>query len=92
MILLSYGLDNSWPKLTMRTFIRNVAPRYTVFQYECGNDDVQLDISLNDLSFSARPNLMAALQYLRYHLSTTYIWIDAICIDQSNVSERTQQV
>jgi Heterokaryon incompatibility protein (HET) len=37
-------------------------------------------------------NLARALMCLRDINSTRYYWIDAICIDQSNVSERNAQI
>jgi hypothetical protein len=37
-------------------------------------------------------NLEAALRYLRHELTVCILWIDAICIDQSNIEERNHQV
>ena len=37
-------------------------------------------------------NLEAALRYLSYSDVERVLWIDAICIDQSNVEERNHQV
>lgn len=43
--------------------------------------------------FYVRPNLYAALQRLRdYDGRHVYLWVDAICIDQSNNRERSSQV
>ncbi|PVH70708.1 HET-domain-containing protein [Cadophora sp. DSE1049] len=43
-------------------------------------------------SLSVRSNLASALRYLRYQDRPRIIWIDAICIDQSNPDERSVQV
>lgn len=37
-------------------------------------------------------NLEAALRYLRHESTERVLWIDAICIDQSNIEERNHQV
>lgn len=37
-------------------------------------------------------NLYEALPYLRFSDDRRFLWIDAICIDQSNVKERSSQV
>jgi hypothetical protein len=37
-------------------------------------------------------NLEASLRYLRHESQVRILWIDAICIDQSNVEERNHQV
>lgn len=37
-------------------------------------------------------NLATALRYLRYDDRPRVLWIDAICVDQKNMSERSQQV
>jgi hypothetical protein len=37
-------------------------------------------------------NLESALRHLRYHENTRILWIDAICINQSDLSERSLQV
>ncbi|OAG01796.1 uncharacterized protein CC84DRAFT_221947 [Paraphaeosphaeria sporulosa] len=39
-----------------------------------------------------RPNLALALKHLRQDTSPRILWIDAICIDQTNVSERNHEV
>ena len=38
------------------------------------------------------PNLATALPYLRFPDRPRVLWIDAICIDQQNISERSDQV
>ena len=45
-----------------------------------------------DYSLEIKPNLAAALRELRDEISVRILWIDAICINQSNPEERNQQV
>jgi hypothetical protein len=49
---------------------------------ECNQDD-----SPNDQAFEVRWSLYCALYYLRETKPHDLLWIDAICVDQSNVSE-----
>lgn len=39
-----------------------------------------------------RPNLHSALKRLRAHDRPVALWVDALCIDQNNETEKTQQV
>jgi hypothetical protein len=48
--------------------------------------------SLESKELSVRPNCFFALKRLRYKDRTRLIWIDALCIDQSDDSERNHQV
>jgi len=49
-------------------------------------------IFVNDAPFMVRPNLFDALIYLRQPISEIVLWIDAICINQSDIDERSHQV
>lgn len=53
-------------------------------------------ISINDHEFPVRRNLEAAIRHFRSqtnaHENDSSFWIDAICIDQSNIAERSHQV
>ena len=48
-------------------------------------------IKLNGIPFDVQPNLHKALRYLKRAL-TGYFWIDAVCINQQDMAERTSQV
>ena len=43
-------------------------------------------------SLPVRSNLYLALQHLRYAHSSRWLWIDALCINQSDIKERGKQV
>jgi hypothetical protein len=66
---------------------------YIALSYSWGKDKRYGNetISLNGTDFEVRENLYLALYYLRSKTSIV-IWVDAICIDQSNIEERNYQV
>ena len=43
-------------------------------------------------TISVTQNLATALRYLRYANESRTLWVDAVCIDQSNLNERSYQV
>jgi Heterokaryon incompatibility protein (HET) len=67
-------------------------PKYKALSYEWGSTDSVNEIVVNDRKLQIRDNLWWALNYLRKDDREIVIWIDAICIDQSNLSERNYQV
>jgi len=72
-----------------------VKPKYEALSYEWGspNGDTFI-IWVNDCPFMIRQNLWLALRRLRLRSGERQylLWIDAICIDQSNVLEKNCQV
>lgn len=51
------------------------------------------DSNVDNLQFlHPRINLLTALKYIRLPDTPRVIWADAICIDQDNIAERSQQV
>ncbi|KAI1328445.1 heterokaryon incompatibility protein-domain-containing protein [Xylariaceae sp. FL0255] len=69
------------------------ALKYEALSYVWGRVNTTRSIKLNGQKFPVGENLEAALRQLRPQGSKPKVmWIDAICIDQSNVQERTDQV
>jgi hypothetical protein len=69
-------------------------PPYTALSYACGPRPADFNMKLNGRDWSVRQNLS---HFLRQHLQMDrdpqeWLWIDAICINQANLSERTHQV
>jgi hypothetical protein len=71
--------------------LRN-APKYEALSYEWGTNTSDYKVSCNGQELQVRANLAAALKHLRLADKSRWVWIDAICIDQGNVTERNQQV
>jgi len=99
-------MNNGEISFTLHTFELNSAPSFDALSYTWGDpscpylSSTKLSVHLltvvrcNGASLEVQPNLLAALRELQtVDISrTTYIWIDAICIDQENHSERSSQV
>lgn len=79
--------------LVQRTWETAIALKFTALSYCWGEPEPTKEIILNGHAFTVKPNLWEALKAIRQHYDTeTAYWIDAICIDQSNVPERNEQV
>ena len=65
---------------------------YEALSYAWGDPTCTNRVRIGTQNFGVANNLYVALQYLRYETRTRVLWIDAICIDQANLSERSQQV
>ncbi|KAL2060095.1 hypothetical protein VTL71DRAFT_9917 [Oculimacula yallundae] len=67
--------------------------KYEALSYEWGDSAVSRSILLNGNKIQIRENLWWALFYLRRpEEKDRVLWIDALCIDQSNDKERNHQV
>jgi hypothetical protein len=80
--LRNYSLQRS----SLRTHL------YEALSYVWGDRDNTLSICVDKNQFQVTVNLYSALLRLRDHSFERIIWVDAICIDQSNLEERKQQV
>lgn len=67
-------------------------PEYEALSYVWGNPNTRENIALDSSPFSVTQNLAVALHHLRLPKKPRKLWIDAICINQSNVEERNAQV
>jgi hypothetical protein len=71
--------------------LENCLP-FEALSYTWGDPSVKHTISCSKEQLETATNLLSALQHLRQLDSTRLIWIDAICINQHDLDERTQQV
>lgn len=67
-------------------------PQYAAVSYQWGSGSADRVVHLDGRRFLCRPNLWWCLYYIRKHRRWSFLWVDAICIDQDNVSERNEQV
>ena len=83
---------------SMRCYELDSCPAYIALSYEWGDVDPQVEIMINGLCILIRHNLWLFLSVLKAKIKLgelpgyTCLWIDAICIDQADLSERNAQV
>ncbi|KAL0932092.1 heterokaryon incompatibility protein [Colletotrichum truncatum] len=94
------GPDNGFSQVVrcrLKHVSLNDSPNYTALSYVWGDPTITRTIIVDDQPVQVTENLESALRHLatgRWHdaeLGWT-LWVDAICIDQHNSAERTQQV
>lgn len=67
-------------------------PKYEAISYTWGDENKKENIQLNGILCSVGVNLVNALKLVRKEQERRIVWVDALCIDQSNVSERSSQL
>ncbi|KAL8876702.1 MAG: hypothetical protein Q9198_005148 [Flavoplaca austrocitrina] len=68
-------------------------PQYEALSYVWGLEPANCQIQLdNDYRFPIKPNLHAALIVLSKKQTERLLWVDAICINQSDNAEKNSQV
>ncbi|KAK3653261.1 hypothetical protein LTR56_004797 [Elasticomyces elasticus] len=68
------------------------APAYVAISYTWGSDKSTHRICVNDGRFYVWKNCSIALQECQRNAVTSYIWIDALCINQADLVEKSHQV
>ena len=77
---------------TLRTEILSDDLRYEALSYVWGDDPEPHTSYVDGRILEVTPNLDEALRNIRFRSRRRILWIDAICINQTNVSEKNHQV
>lgn len=78
--------------------VHDCDPRHSSFQeyiaisYTWGDKEPTQPITVNGHVVEVRLHCWQALRRLRSHNNTVIVWIDSICINQSNIKEKNSQV
>ena len=94
-LLRPISLTREALRFSITIFPRHIAPLYTAVSYCWGDEEASELIYLDDRPFRVRRNLWSCLYYLGLDAGRsgyTHLWVDAICINQSNPSERNAQI
>jgi hypothetical protein len=67
-------------------------PEYEALSYVWGDPKITHLICVDGADYAVTTNLETALRYIRLKDCPRKMWIDAICINQSDISERNHQV
>jgi hypothetical protein len=89
---LKPGAGTDTISLTITHVSLNSKPAYEALSYAWGNCTKSVTLHSDDAALHATENLCIALEHLRYSDRPRTLWVDAICIDQSNGPERNLQV
>ena len=65
---------------------------FEAVSYTWGTSPIRIPITLNGQVYPVTTNLFTGLQYLRQSDSPRRLWIDSLCINQSDKAERSQEV
>lgn len=76
----------------LTTWLRSEAPTYQAISYTWGDPGSNTGIMVNGEELRVRLNCEYALRQARWHGGSQYFWIDSICINQTDVLERSRQV
>lgn len=79
----------------MKDYLRSESGNKSIYEalsYTWGEAKEMHIIFVNNQPFPVTPNLFIALKYLRKAEESRVLWIDAICIDQNSLLEKTHQV
>lgn len=68
------------------------SPNYECLSYAWGSTDFTISIDLNGQSHFVTPNLDLAMRHIRLPTKVRTLWVDAICINQTDTVERNRQV
>ncbi|KAJ3467958.1 hypothetical protein MRS44_005522 [Fusarium solani] len=71
------------------------SPVYEAVSYTWGNDTSpthEAEVEVNSVRLQVTPNLHACLLALRHRDASRMLWVDAICINQKNNQEKSEQV
>ena len=88
-------------KWRLKTFTLDDKLHFAALSYVWGDGSATTDIEVNDTLVPVTTNLATALQHVRRYWQYEFpdrdpasfkIWVDALCIDQSNTRERGEQV
>lgn len=74
--------------------LQDAAGKYSALSY-CWSQNVRRtphELFCNGLRVDAGDNLRLALVHIRHRFLPRIVWVDAICINQADLAERTQQV
>jgi Heterokaryon incompatibility protein (HET) len=105
MLELLPGQDDDSIQIRLRHYSLSFLPQCEALSYEWGSPTRDYEIDCEGMSLKVTTNLLAALKRLRPTKSfsgalkkgrlpwkSRLLWIDALCINQDDISERSQQV
>jgi hypothetical protein len=79
-------------QLITQPLTETVQLRYDALSYTWGSTQTSALVFVGENTLDITQSLAEALPYLRYPDKSRVLWIDAMCINQRDIVERSQQV
>jgi hypothetical protein len=92
LLTLHHGSGEDAIKCSLATVDLETKPRYNALSYCWGSSDNAKQLFLDEHFVDVRENLWSALWHLRLPNDNRILWVDALCINQSDFLERNHQV
>ncbi|KAK6438856.1 hypothetical protein LTR95_004940 [Oleoguttula sp. CCFEE 5521] len=93
LLVLQPGDQDERITCNMLTFIDcTQSIPYEALSYCWGEFSEAVEISCDDVPFFISPSLWTALQRVRLTSGERTLWVDAVCVNQHDIAERSQQV
>lgn len=92
LLTLQPGLFNDPIHCQLEQVSLSAGHSYEALSYAWGDAKDTSPMILDRTPYYITKNLECALRYLRYKESPRVLWIDAICIDQNDLDEKSEQV
>ena len=86
------GQEDSLLEGALSTVSLSTNPHYEALSYVWGNPADPKKLVISGRCFSMTWNLASALRSLRHEQEPRILWVDALCINQADLDERSQQV
>jgi Heterokaryon incompatibility protein (HET) len=86
------GRDSIVGKIQEFSLKDQACPTYLALSYVWGQEPEIHQIVINGVVKLVRPNLFQALQRIRHRDGPIHLWVDSLCINQSDEAERNAQV
>ncbi|KAH8777998.1 heterokaryon incompatibility protein-domain-containing protein [Hyaloscypha finlandica] len=91
-LTLHHGSGEDAIKCSLTTVDLETKPPYKALSYCWGSPHNAKQLLLDEHFVDVRENLWSALWHLRFPHDDRILWVDALCINQSKISERNHQV
>ena len=92
LITLEPGEANDPILIRLSTFCTRDAPEYDAISYVWGDPSSKRTIVCDGRPVAVTANLQWALRRARNRMRPYHLWADALCINQTDLAERSQQV
>ncbi|KAI0866957.1 heterokaryon incompatibility protein-domain-containing protein [Xylaria cubensis] len=74
------------------SLVHDPLPSFTALSYAWGDEEATVPLKVSEMHLTVTRNLYTILETLISHDPPQHLWIDALCINQHDVSERAIQV